>query len=180
MAIRASAKLAPGLVARRLARASLVAVAAPKYLALHGIPRTLRDLRSHACFLGLDDALKAQSRWPPKAQRYIGTGAPHSNDPFLIAQLCVRGLGIGFLPERLVADAIARGELVLILPQALRLDGSVSLVYTERKLMPPQVRAFIDWIVARAPAAQGVAARQTTPSTQPSNAVCRRERSTGA
>jgi DNA-binding transcriptional LysR family regulator len=153
VAIRASAAVSPGLVARRLAKASLIAVAAPKYLALHGTPRSLRDLRAHACFVGLDEGLNARSQWPAKAQRFIGTTAPHSNDPSLLAQLCLRGLGIAFLPERLVADHVARGELVPVLPQTLRVDGTISLLYAERKLMPAQVRAFIDWLVTRAPSA---------------------------
>ena len=64
-----------------------------------------------------------------------------------------RGLGIAFLPSTLVATAIARGELVAVLPKLLRLEGSLSIVYPDRKLMPPQVRAFVDWLIARAPAA---------------------------
>lgn len=153
LAIRASAKLTPGLVARRLAAVSLVAVAAPGYLALHGTPRSRRELRTHVCLLGLDEGLKPRSQWPAMAQRYIGTSAPHSNDPFLLTRFCLRGLGIAFLPHRLVADHIARGELVPVLPQLLRVDGAISLVYAERKLMPAQVRALIDWIIEHGPAA---------------------------
>jgi len=48
---------------------------------------------------------------------------------------------------------LARGELVPILPKQLRLQGSISIVYLERKLMPAQVRSFIDWLIQRAPAA---------------------------
>lgn len=48
---------------------------------------------------------------------------------------------------------MARGELAAVLPKQLRVQGSVAIVYLERKLMPPQVRAFVDWIIQRAPAA---------------------------
>jgi LysR family transcriptional regulator for bpeEF and oprC len=70
-------------------------------------------------------------------------------------QLCLRGHGIALLPNRLAADAAARGELVPVLPDVLRVDGSLSILYPERKLMAPQVRALIDWMVSRAPGVLG-------------------------
>ena len=39
-----------------------------------------------------------------------------------------------------------------MLAKTLRLEGRVALVYPERELLPPQVRAFIDWMAARLPA----------------------------
>jgi len=68
-----------------------------------------------------------------------------------------RGSGIAFLPWTQVATAITRGELVSVLPKLLRLEGSISIVYAGRKLMPPRVRAFVDWMTERAPAALGSA-----------------------
>ena len=35
----------------------------------------------------------------------------------------------------------------------LRAEGRIALVYPERELIPPPVRAFVDWMVARAPTA---------------------------
>ncbi|MGZ3454344.1 MAG: LysR family transcriptional regulator [Polyangiales bacterium] len=155
VAIRASAKLAPGLVARTLTRSSLVGVASPKYLASHGAPTSLRDLRSHRCLMGLDDGMKPRSHVPAKGRKVPAKGVFHSDDPFVLLQLCLRGLGIAVLPSRLVSEHLARGELVPVLEGTLRVDGTISLVYAERKLMPPQLRAFIDWIVARAPLVLG-------------------------
>ncbi len=160
VAIRASAKLAPGLVAKRLARSSLVAVASPKYLASRGTPSSLRDLRTHTCILSLDEEMKPRSQWPAKAQRFIRTSASHSNDPSLLAELSIRGLGVAMLPSRLVEPFIANGELVTVLPSVLRVEGAIALVYAERKGMPRQVRTFIDWISARAP---GVLQSRSTP-----------------
>ena len=82
---------------------------------------------------------------------------PFSNDPHLVLRFVERGLGIAFLPWTLVATPITRGDLVTVLPKLLRLEGSISIVYAERKLMPPQVRAFVDWMTERAPAALGSA-----------------------
>ena len=56
------------------------------------------------------------------------------------------------MPVVAAAGALSRGELVPVLPKTLRLEGRIALVYPDRDLVPPQVRAFIDWMAARLPA----------------------------
>jgi len=152
-AIRATAALAPGLIARRLSRVSLLGVASPAYLAAHGTPQSLAELRQHRCLMSFDREERAQTHWAPSGRKLSLAGAAFSNDPHLVLRFVERGLGIAFLPSTLVAPKIARGELAPVLPKRLRLEGSISLVYAERKLMASAVRAFIDWIVERGPAA---------------------------
>jgi DNA-binding transcriptional LysR family regulator len=65
----------------------------------------------------------------------------------------VRGLGIAVVPSLAVQGDLRRGELVAVLPDVLRSDGRIALVYPERELVAPPVRAFVDWLVARAPTA---------------------------
>jgi len=153
VAIRATGSLEPGLVSRVLSRVSLIGVAAPAYLAAHGTPRSPRELRQHRCLMGFDPQDRAQTHWNLAGKKTTIAGSAFSNDPHVVLRFALRGLGIAFLPATLVAAALARGELVAVLPQQLRLQGSVSVVYVERKLMPPQVRAFVDWLIERAPAA---------------------------
>jgi len=153
VAIRATASLEPGLVSRVLSRVSLVGVASPGYLAAHGTPRSPRELGQHRCLMGFDQHERAQTHWPILGKKTAITGAAFSNDPHLVLRFALRGLGIAFLPATLVAGALARGELVAVLPKQLRVQGSISIVYADRKLMPPQVRAFVNWLIERAPAA---------------------------
>jgi DNA-binding transcriptional LysR family regulator len=103
--------------------------------------------------MGFDPQEQAQTHWRILGKKTALAGAAFSNDPHLLLRLTLRGLGIAFLPATLVAGALTRGELVAVLPKHLRLQGSVSVVYAERKLMPPQVRVFVDWLIERAPAA---------------------------
>jgi DNA-binding transcriptional LysR family regulator len=42
---------------------------------------------------------------------------------------------------------------VRVLPKHLVLEGTIAIVYAERKLLPRQVRALVDWLLARAPSA---------------------------
>lgn len=153
VAIRATGALEPGLISRTLSRVSLLGVASPAYLSAHGTPGSARDLRRHRCLMGFDSEGRAQTHWIVEGKRKALAGAAFSNDPHLVLRFALRGLGIAFLPATLVAGALARGELVVVLAKQLRVQGSVAIVYLERKLMPPQVRAFVDWIVQRAPAA---------------------------
>lgn len=71
------------------------------------------------------------------------------NDLITIAQALVAGAGIGLLPAPLVPSA--EGTLRPLLHDAVGTSGTLSLVYSERRLMLPRVRAFIDhvsdWIV---------------------------------
>lgn len=153
MAIRATGALDPGLVSRTLARVSLVGVASPTYLATHGSPSSLRDLREHRCLMGFDRDERAQTHWQVHGSKVALKGSAFSNDPHLVRCMALRGLGIALLPATLVAESLARGELSIVLPKQLRLQGVVAIVYVERKLMTPAVRAFVDWVIERAPAA---------------------------
>ncbi|RYZ06422.1 MAG: LysR family transcriptional regulator [Myxococcales bacterium] len=152
-AIRATRALQPGLVARTLSRVRLAAVAAPTYLAAHGMPSSVRDLRKHRCLMGLGADGSPQNQWRAAEGQVQLTGALFANDPHLILRFALRGLGIAYLPATLVATPLARGELVRVLPQSLRLEGTVAIVHSERKLMAPQVRAFVDYVIRHGPAA---------------------------
>jgi len=153
VALRATSQIEPGLVARTLMRASLIAVASPAYLAARGTPVRLGDLRDHRCLMGFARGELPQTHWTAAGRKVQVDGACFSNEPRLLCRLAVRGQGIAFVPAAVAAGPLARGELVAVMPKVLRSEGRIALVYLERELMPPQVRAFVDWMVARAPAA---------------------------
>lgn len=152
-AIRATSSLEPGLVARSLARVRLVGVASPAYVAEHGAPSSAKELAQHRLLMSFDADERAQTHWVVGGRKRKLVGALFSNDPHLVLRFALRGLGIAYLPATLVATPLARGELVAVLPHALQLAGGISIVYTERKLMRPEVRAFVDYVIARGAAA---------------------------
>src|SRR5216683_3382541 len=153
VALRAATELEPGLVARTLARTSIVAVASPAYLAANGTPRKARDLRTHRCLVGFTRGLP-QTHWPKAGGGKISVeGSFVSNDITLLIDAAVRGLGIAVLPMLLVGVPLERGALVRVLPELIHAESRVAVVYQEKELLPPQVRAFIDLLVAWAPTA---------------------------
>jgi DNA-binding transcriptional LysR family regulator len=71
-----------------------------------------------------------------------------SNDLVLLTEAAVQGLGIATLPALLIIRQLERGELVQVLREVVGTEARVALVYPEKELMPPQVRAFIEAVVA--------------------------------
>jgi len=86
--------------------------------------------------------------WPTRKGPVAIDGAFFSNDIFILLAAAEQGLGIAYLPQHAAADALLEGRLVRVLPRALSLEATVSLVYPERDLVPRQVRAFIDHVLA--------------------------------
>jgi DNA-binding transcriptional LysR family regulator len=148
VAIRASMALEPGLVARTLARSELVAVASPVYLAAHGTPRTRRDLRKHRYLMGFARGELPQTHWPFAGGKLHVEGAFFSNEPDLLRQAALHDLGIALLPDLLVREDLDQGKLVRVLPEHLRASTQIAVVYPERELVLPAVRAFVDAVVA--------------------------------
>jgi DNA-binding transcriptional LysR family regulator len=168
VALRVGTGLSPGLVARTVARTSEIAVAAPAYLATHGTPRKARDLRAHRCLVGFTRDGSQQAHWPKGGGgKFSVQGSFVSNDITLLMDAAVRGLGIAVLPMLIVGPALESGALVRVLPELIHAESRVSVVYQEKELLPPQVRAFIDVLVAWAPAALEARAKTRPPAIPP-------------
>lgn len=138
-----------GLVARRVATACRMVVASPAYLARAGAPTTPEQLAEHACLLYSNNT--TPSRWTMSAgeeRRTIEVAGPmRANNGDALVRAAVRGVGLAYLPEFHVAEAIARGELVRVL------DGWTTHVplhalYPSGRHLPLKVRAFVDGLAA--------------------------------
>lgn len=149
VAIRASTKLEPGLVARTIHRTHMLAVAAPSYLDKHGRPRTARELRGHRCMLGFARGELPETHWPlTSGARVRVEGSLVSNDLLILRDAARDGLGIAVLPAQVVAEPLRQKQLIHVLEGVVGAEVRISVVYAEREFMPVQVRAFIDAVVA--------------------------------
>jgi DNA-binding transcriptional LysR family regulator len=165
VALRASAQLEPGLIARTVARHKLVAVASPAYLARNGSPKSARDLRRHRCLTGFARGELPETSWRSHRGSVAIEPVFSSNNLEVLRDAALDGAGIVRLPEVLVSPFVERGELVRVLPQVLDTENRLSVVYVERKFLPAHVRAFVDALVAwaSAPEAWAVRARVRQP-----------------
>jgi DNA-binding transcriptional LysR family regulator len=139
------------LVARPLAPYRMVACAAPAYLAAHGAPRSPDGLARHNCMGFMYSA--AQKHWQ-FADR-DGTSNVQINGNFRVNSgqalrtAALHGIGIIVQPEVLVADDLAAGTLVRILPEHALPAQDMHLVYPSSRNLTLKLKSFIEFIVER-------------------------------
>jgi DNA-binding transcriptional LysR family regulator len=151
LAIRVSAQVDPGLVARRITRMRLIACASPAYLKTRGAPKAPEDLAAHNCLVyahrihlgGWHFERDGEERIVP-----VG-GTLRSNNGNALVSAAIDGLGVVLEPSFLVYEALREGKLVQLLPEWRCAEGSVFAVYPNRKFLAPKVRSFIDFLVER-------------------------------
>ncbi|AKJ04792.1 DNA-binding transcriptional LysR family regulator [Archangium gephyra] len=66
-----------------------------------------------------------------------------------LREAALAGQGVALLPEHTCAPALRSGQLVQVLPDWHAPDGTVHLVYTSRRGLPPPVAALIDHLSER-------------------------------
>lgn len=151
IAIRVAARIDPGLVARRLTRARIVACASPGYLKKHGTPKSPEELARHNCMTYAYWSL--QNDWHFRRngmERNVRvSGNLHGNNGVILMNAAIEGLGVILAPTFLVFEALRQKKLVRILPDWEADELSVFAVYPHRKYLPPKVRSFIDFLAER-------------------------------
>ena len=127
-------------------------VGAPAYFTAHEAPRVPQDLCAHAC-VGRRYPSGALYAWAfargDQATEVAVSGRLVVDDRSLIIAAALDGVGLAHVHEFLVADAIARGELVRVLEDWCPALPSFSLYYPGRRQVPPPLRAFIDVVRAK-------------------------------
>ena len=153
LAVRVGALADSTLVARRLAPNQRVLVASPHYLALRGSPRVPADLAQHDCLI-LTGANGRQDRWAMGDGQGGETtvqvqGRLESNFGELLRDAAVAGSGIALHSTWHVADDLKAGRLQVLLPDYPLSATGIWAVMPQRRLVPPRVRAFVDFLADR-------------------------------
>lgn len=148
-AIRIGDLPASRLVARALAPYRLIPCASPDYLARRGTPTHPSELRNHECLDYVFASHPAPAIW-----RFRSDGAPFTiepsgrllvNDSRAMIGAALAGFGIILVADLLVADHLATGRLVRILPDYEGPSRPMRLIYANRRAQAPKLRAFLDW-----------------------------------
>ena len=153
LGIRVGALGDSALVARQLAVNRRVLCAAPDYLRRHGTPRSPADLAEHDCLLlvgsqGRQDTWRFTDR---KGREIVQRmqGRFESNLGELLRDAVVAGLGIALHSVWHVHEELHAGRLQVVLPDYSLATTGIYAVMPERRLVPPRVRAFIDFLAER-------------------------------
>jgi DNA-binding transcriptional LysR family regulator len=147
VAVRIGPLADSGLVARRVGQVRRLLVASPAYLARHGTPARPRDLAGHAILhsSGVPGAPVWRFAAPAPADQAVRL-APRltvNEIDALLAAACA-GRGIARPLSYQVADELADGRLVRLLPDFEPEPLPVHLVVPSARHMPRPVRAFLD------------------------------------
>ena len=138
------------LVARPLGVMHIVNCASPAYIAARGMPQTLADLATHALihYVGtLGQRSPGFEYFDGQAYQSVPMGGPitvNSGEAYSAAALA--GLGIIQVPRLGARAALARGDLVEVLPECVAEPMPVTLLYAQRRHLPRRVAAFMDWV----------------------------------
>ncbi len=148
MAIRIAALPSSTLVCRQLARTRIVLCASPRYLAAHGTPSAPAELARHAVI--------AYSYWSggdewqfegPDGRVSVRTKpSMHTNSGDTCRAMALADQGVILQPGFLVADDLAAGTLVELMPAYRSVTLGIYALYPTRKFVPPKVRALVEFL----------------------------------
>jgi LysR family transcriptional regulator, regulator for bpeEF and oprC len=138
------------LIARKLGYFSNVLCASPEYLARHGTPTSIADLKRHKCVNYVYPTNGRPYQW-----QFDGPDGPFAldvdahlliNDGESVIQAAMAGLGIIQIPHWLAAAPISKGKLTVIMQDTISTGSPVWIVYPQKKHLSARVHAFIDWV----------------------------------
>ncbi|MGU7770672.1 LysR substrate-binding domain-containing protein [Burkholderia sp. MR1-5-21] len=151
-AVRVGALSDTSLVARRIGELVQVNCASPAYLARHGTPRSPDDLPEHVAVGYFSTRTGRELDWE---YADMDTGEMHAlkmrsvvsvNSSQAYLACCIAGLGMIQAPRDGLAEPLANGSLVEVLPEWNAAPLPVSVVFPHGRHLAPRVRIFVDWL----------------------------------
>ncbi len=139
---------------RNILQCERVLCAAPDYLSARGTPETPEDLidQNHNCLL-LRFPRSPEYFWtlttPDGLQNVSVRGRYDADDGDVLTDWALAGRGIANKPLFDVADHLASGALVEVLPDNRPVAATLGCLYPHRRFQDPKVRLFIDFVADR-------------------------------
>ena len=138
------------LASRKLGHFRRLLVGSPAYFAGRGVPVVPADLAAHACLHYRYPSSGRIEQWPltGAAGLALPTAMICNN---IETRLCfaLQGLGVAYLPDFAVREALAAGTLVSVLDDFLDASASFRILWPASRHPSPKLRAFIDFMAAR-------------------------------
>jgi DNA-binding transcriptional LysR family regulator len=140
-----------GLSVRRLGALEHVTCASPLYIARQGMPLGLEELTRHVAV----NCMCAQTGRPADFGFQVDGetvnvplgGFVQVSDEHACLECGLRGLGLIQPPRALAQPYLDSGRLREVLPHYRPAVMPVSVAYVRHRLVPPRVRAFVNWLV---------------------------------
>ena len=149
LAIRVGRVGSDNLVARHIGETTLLAAAAPDYLARTGSPQLPGDLTRHTCLTYAYAANGNQAQFDGKNGESVTvrtSGPVNANNGMLLAEMAASGSGIVFAPCFILQPLIERGRLVRVLPDWDLRRLPIHAVYPTRRHLSAKVQAMTGFL----------------------------------
>jgi len=136
--------------AEPLAQMTRVLVAAPRWLRKHGTPREPAQLTRHECLIQVTPSgsvirwALARANRPDEIASIEVHGRLRTNTPTALRDLAIDGAGLAYLPEWLVAPALAQNTLRRVLPDWSSLPITAWAVYRKELRGNARLKAFLE------------------------------------
>jgi DNA-binding transcriptional LysR family regulator len=135
------------LVARRLAPCCMVFCAAPSFLARHGVPKTVEQLRQ-APRLAFSEAISAGD-WAltdgdGNTHLVDGTVRLAANSMQMLLAAALAGVGVAYGPSFVFGESIARGDLDVLMSDHKTSELAIHAVYPTKRHVSLKLRRFIE------------------------------------
>lgn len=126
-----------------------VVVAAPAYLAAHGVPATPGELSAHAALIY--SSVQGDERWtfssgdgPPQAVPV--SGPLRSNNLSALLAAARAGMGVAVLPWYVAWDSVQRDAVRVLLSPWTLPSQEIHAVFPSPRLVPTKVSGFVGWL----------------------------------
>lgn len=142
-------------VAQTLGTIYSVLCASPAYLARHGTPHSVEDLREHRC-------LRLQDPTFPEGWAFAEndeSSVIRPRDTFMVnvaealAGAARAGMGVCLLPGYVAAPALRQGELVRLLPERRLHVRQIYALYPSRRFLDAKIRTWVEFLKEELPQA---------------------------
>lgn len=120
--------------------------ASPDYLARRGSPQGVSELVDHDCLVFMTSGSFWEFDTPQGMQAVEVRPKLKTNDGAALCQACIQGLGLGMISDYLAAPALARGDLVEVLPEIRFNDLWLKALVPLKRLDVPRVRILLQWL----------------------------------
>src|SRR6516165_1620003 len=149
--IRTERRIEKDMITKRFVRPfSLLAVAAPAYLACSPRIKSPKDLHAHNCIRQRQSFDNSIQVWEFEKQgqrvEINVEGSFIVNDLQFALSTTLDGLGIGYFPEPLIANYLADGRLVPVFKDWAGQVSGLFLYYSSRRQIPTPLKVFMDFI----------------------------------
>lgn len=145
--IRSGVQTDSSFLCRTLGSFNIILCAAPSYLARKGTPRSIADLRTHSAIQFRYSSTGKLKPWA-LAGDIISDMATTliCNNMEAVRGAVLGGLGVAYVPDFLVGDALEDGRLVSLLDDHRAPSGEFTIIWPSNELLAPRVRVFVDFV----------------------------------